>query len=108
MDVYRTPDEEASGYPGSNRHMLHRNLDENTGTLDMTEYYGEEDEGPWYGHNITDVGQVKLIWSSDEDATFYNGQWSDVQGAGVYTNLDTGEEIVQYIFAIFWDIWSSQ
>jgi len=73
---------------------IYTKLDENTGTLDMTEYYVEEDEGPWYGQNIKDVGQVKLIWSSDEDATFYNGQWSDVQGAGVYTNLDTGEEIV--------------
>lgn len=73
---------------------IYTKLDENTGTLDSTEYYVEEDEGPWYGQNIKDVGQVKLIWSSDEDATFYNGNWSDVQGAGVYTNLDTGEEIV--------------
>jgi len=73
---------------------IYTKLDENTGTLDMTEYYVEEDEGPWYGQNIKDVGQVKLIWSSDENATFYNGNWSDVQGAGVYTNLDTGEEIV--------------
>ena len=74
---------------------IYTKLDENTGTLDMTDYYVEKDEGePWHGQNIKDEGQVKLIWSSDEDATFYNGQWSDVQGAGVYTNLDTGEERV--------------
>ena len=73
---------------------IYTKLDENTGTLDITEYYVEEDEGPWYGQNIKDVGQVKLTWSSAEDATFYNGNWSDVQGSGTYTNLDTGEEIV--------------
>jgi len=73
---------------------IYTKLDENTGTFDHTSYYVEEDEGPWYGQNVKDVGQVKLTWSSDEDATFYNGNWSDVQGVGVYANLDTGEEIV--------------
>ena len=74
---------------------IYTKLDENTGTLDMTDYYIYDYAGdPWHGQNIKDEGQVKLIWSSDEDATFYNGQWSDVQGSGVYTNLDTGEERV--------------
>ena len=74
---------------------IYTKLDENTGTLDMTDYYIYDYAGdPWHGQNIKDEGQVKLIWSSDEDATFYNGNWSDVQGAGVYTNLDTGEERV--------------
>ena len=74
---------------------IYTKLDENTGTLDMTDYYIYDYAGdPWHGQNIKDVGQVKLTWSSDEDATFYNGNWSDVQGVGAYTNLDTGEERV--------------
>lgn len=74
---------------------IYTKLDENTGTLDMTDYYIYDYAGdPWHGQNIKDVNQVKLTWSSDEDATFYNGNWSDVQGSGVYTNLDTGEERV--------------